>query len=164
MQKSNVFLITIECLRADHIALFGYEKNTTPFLNELFRHCTVFSRAYAAGPFTTASFPSIFSSTCPHMLGYGHLHKRLSFVEFLRQEGYITLGFSFTPVLSCSRAFHKGFLIYVDSPPDYRHKNRFLRRLLNVGINLIPKDALIKPWCAALYNICLLYTSPSPRD
>ncbi|WP_299397621.1 sulfatase-like hydrolase/transferase [uncultured Gelidibacter sp.] len=35
-QKKNVIIIVIDALRADHLSLFGYERETTPFLDSLY--------------------------------------------------------------------------------------------------------------------------------
>ncbi len=36
-RRADVIIITVDCLRADHLPLYGYERNTTPFLNEFVR-------------------------------------------------------------------------------------------------------------------------------
>ena len=33
--KKNVVLVIVDCLRADHLKSYGYQRNTTPFINEL---------------------------------------------------------------------------------------------------------------------------------
>ncbi len=33
--KKNIVVIVIDCLRADHLSSYGYDRNTTPFINEL---------------------------------------------------------------------------------------------------------------------------------
>lgn len=35
-QKKNVIIIVIDALRSDHLSLFGYERQTTPFLDSLY--------------------------------------------------------------------------------------------------------------------------------
>jgi glucan phosphoethanolaminetransferase (alkaline phosphatase superfamily) len=34
-RRRNVILITVDCLRADHLSVYGYRRDTTPFLAEL---------------------------------------------------------------------------------------------------------------------------------
>jgi glucan phosphoethanolaminetransferase (alkaline phosphatase superfamily) len=59
----NVALITVDCLRADHLPMYGYDRDTAPFLDDLASKSVVFENAFAAGCGTPASFRSIFSST-----------------------------------------------------------------------------------------------------
>jgi len=33
--KKNIVLVIVDCLRADHLHSYGYQRNTTPFLNQL---------------------------------------------------------------------------------------------------------------------------------
>jgi len=36
-EKKNVIMIVVDSLRADHMQVYGYERNTTPFLNDLMK-------------------------------------------------------------------------------------------------------------------------------
>src|SRR5690606_5400706 len=48
----SILLVTVDALRADHLGAYGYERNTTPFLDSLASQGIRFSRAYAATPHT----------------------------------------------------------------------------------------------------------------
>ncbi|NIP16249.1 MAG: sulfatase-like hydrolase/transferase, partial [Pseudomonadales bacterium] len=54
-------LISLDTLRADHLGLYGYERQTTPFLSRLAERSVVFERAIAQYPSTLASHMSIFT-------------------------------------------------------------------------------------------------------
>ena len=58
----RIFLITVDCLRADHVGCIG-GGNLTPNIDRLARDSIVFTRAFANGPGTNQSFPSILTST-----------------------------------------------------------------------------------------------------
>src|SRR6185436_9331640 len=66
----NVILLVSDALRADHLALYGYRRPTTPELARLaLQHGVVFEHAYAAGPSTPNSIPSLFTSRHPSAVG-----------------------------------------------------------------------------------------------
>jgi len=65
MKSKNVILITIDCLRLNHLGVFGYQRKTSPFIDSLSKKSLFFENAFANGPFTIASFVSIFASTFP---------------------------------------------------------------------------------------------------
>ena len=59
--RSNVILITLDTVRADHLSLYGYPRDTTPHLQQFARDATVYTRAIAASDMTLASHASIFT-------------------------------------------------------------------------------------------------------
>jgi len=63
----RVLLITIDCLRGDHIHYNGYERNITPTIDKLAKEGSNFFMAFSNGPHTHYSFPSILTSTYPLM-------------------------------------------------------------------------------------------------
>src|SRR5215467_3807378 len=65
----SLILITVDCLRADHVGFMGYARPTTPFLNSLAKESIVFDNAIVAGAPTYYSFPAIMASR--HPLGMG---------------------------------------------------------------------------------------------
>jgi hypothetical protein len=44
----SLLLVTVDCLRADHIGFMGYPQPTTPFLDQLAAESMVFPKAIAA--------------------------------------------------------------------------------------------------------------------
>ena len=65
INEKNVILITIDCLRADHLIPYGYNRNTTPFINKIASDSLLYQNAYSNGPFTPSSFISLLSSRYP---------------------------------------------------------------------------------------------------
>ena len=59
----NVIVFVSDALRADHLSLYGYRRPTTPELARLAgAHGVVFEQAYAPGPSTPSSIPTLFTS------------------------------------------------------------------------------------------------------
>lgn len=57
----NVLVVIVECLRPDHLSLYGYQRKTTPFLESHRDDLVLFRRGYAHAPSTESSFPVIFT-------------------------------------------------------------------------------------------------------
>jgi arylsulfatase len=113
--RPNVLLVTIDSLRADHV--YG-EAASTPAHDSLAEDGTVYERAFAQGPFTTFSMPSLFTSRYPSGLQYMEFSKKTVGVYIedeptiptvLRDVGYDTAGFHSNPLLSNLFGFDRGF-------------------------------------------------------
>ena len=61
----NIVLITVDTLRADHMSLYGYERETTPEIDAWFGEGAVFERAYATTSFTPPSVISFLTGLYP---------------------------------------------------------------------------------------------------
>ena len=60
-EKANVILITMDTVRADHMSLYGYERDTTPHLQELSKNATVYTHAIASSDMTLSTHASMFT-------------------------------------------------------------------------------------------------------
>jgi arylsulfatase A-like enzyme len=112
----NVILITIDSLRADHLSCYGYQKRTTPNLDELSKKGFLFTQAFSNGPWTPASFPSILTSSYSLQYPYSaHLSpQRIMLSEVLKREGYLTGGVHCCPYLSSFYGYNRGFETFRD--------------------------------------------------
>ena len=101
LSEEGRLLVLIACadsLRADHLGVLGYERETTPVLDGLARESVLFARAYSPGTGTKSSVPSIFLSVqpCLHRMQYHDFMgstegKEIpSLAEVLRSNGYFT--------------------------------------------------------------------------
>ena len=63
--KTDILLITIDTLRADHIGAYGYKKAETPTIDGLARSGLLFEHAYSQVPLTLASHTSLLTGTYP---------------------------------------------------------------------------------------------------
>jgi len=61
----NIVFLLIDTLRPDHLGVYGYERNTSPFLDEWSKSAVVFDHVYAHAPNTPRSMPSIFTGRYP---------------------------------------------------------------------------------------------------
>jgi len=111
--QPSLVLITIDCLRADHVGWLGYDRATTPFLDSIAKHSAVFSNAIVAGAPTYFSFPSIMASREPFALGRdiaGIAPGEPTIASALKDAGYATAAFVATnPYLSRRFGYDSGF-------------------------------------------------------
>lgn len=64
-ERSNIILICIDTLRADHLNCYGYPRETSPNLNALAREGVLFENHISPAAHTTPSFTSIFTGQNP---------------------------------------------------------------------------------------------------
>ncbi|MCH8205242.1 MAG: sulfatase-like hydrolase/transferase, partial [Candidatus Hydrogenedentes bacterium] len=64
--RPNIVVITVDTLRADHMSLYGYERETTPEIAAWFSGSTVYERAYSTTSYTPPSIVSVLTGLYPH--------------------------------------------------------------------------------------------------
>jgi arylsulfatase A-like enzyme len=62
----NVILIVVDTLRADHLSLYGYNRDTSPYLTHLAQEGVVFDNAIATSSWTLPSHASMLTGLSPH--------------------------------------------------------------------------------------------------
>jgi arylsulfatase A-like enzyme len=113
MKKRSLVLVTVDCLRADHVGFLGYSRPVTPGLDALAQNSVVFSEAIVAGAPTYFSFPAIMASRYPLALGrdiLGIAPHEVTLATSLRDAGYSTAAFTASnPYLSPHFGYEQGF-------------------------------------------------------
>jgi len=92
----NLILITVDCLRADHLHCMGYLKNITPTIDALAKNGIMFTGAMANASYTTYSIPSFLTSTLPPVGG----NPKETLAGILKKHGYVTAAFNPNPIFS----------------------------------------------------------------
>ena len=110
-RQPNLLLIGIDSLRADHMSLYGYPRQTTPHISRFAQGGTVFEQTYSAYIPTTSAYASmlsgmdVFSTQIVGLRHKGTYAKGIrTLPEILKEVGYNTtcVGFSGNPA---SRGF-----------------------------------------------------------
>lgn len=65
----RVILITCDTLRADHLGCYGYERPTSPCLDQLARESVLFENAWSAAPLTGPSLSALLAGLPPDQIG-----------------------------------------------------------------------------------------------
>jgi len=94
----DVFIITVDTLRADHLGCYGYDRSTSPNIDQLSRESVLFSNAVTTFPSTSPSIGSMMTGRYPFQIGvfnnFVQLHdKNLTLAEILQAAGYRTGAF-----------------------------------------------------------------------
>ncbi|MGH9463675.1 MAG: sulfatase-like hydrolase/transferase, partial [Vicinamibacteria bacterium] len=93
-ERTNVVLISIDCLRADHVGAYGYYRNTTPSIDALAADGVVFENAMSSSSWTLPTHMSMLTGLMPSFHGVDRSHKLSTSIPFLPemllQAGYET--------------------------------------------------------------------------
>ncbi|MFW6139725.1 MAG: sulfatase [Acidobacteriota bacterium] len=68
-ERLDVVYVVFDAFHAKHSSLYGYHRNTTPFLKKTGEQGIVFQNFYANSPYTLASTGTFFTSRYPHEHG-----------------------------------------------------------------------------------------------
>ena len=94
----NVLLIIWDTARALSLSLYGYDRRTTPELEEFAKGGTVFERAFATSTWTLPSHASMYTGRDAHEFDIKRDQplddKYPTLAEVLSKHGYVTAGFT----------------------------------------------------------------------
>ncbi len=107
----NIVLVTVDCLRRDHLEFYGYNNRTMPRLAIEARGGLIVEEAHTNSPFTRSSLPSLFTSSYPleGSLPYSIRGRPVTIYSLLKERGYNTAGFSADLFLPPVLEYGKGF-------------------------------------------------------
>jgi arylsulfatase A-like enzyme len=148
----SLVLVTVDCLRYDHVGFMGYGRATTPFLDSLAAQSCVFADAIVGGAPTYYSLPSILASRYPLAFGrdvVGLAPGESTLATVLKQAGYATAAFNAgNPYLSERFGYDQGFEVFhefLDAPAGpiretsecrWHSRGRWNERLANAARSL----------------------------
>lgn len=120
----DVYLITIDTLRADHVGCYGYKQVETPALDALANDGVRFAHAFTHSPITNTSHATILTGLLPSAHGVTDFGVPLSpqhvtAAELLNAHGYQTAAFIGAVILDSNTlapGFDRGFDFYDNFP------------------------------------------------
>ncbi len=112
----NVFIISVDTLRADHLGCYGYPRATSPVIDRLAVEGVLFERVFAPVPRTTPSLASMMTGLYPRAHGLMTLvhtlaPERITLAEVLAARGYATAAFV-PPNVAANSGLNQGFATY----------------------------------------------------
>ncbi len=107
-------LVSLDTLRADHLSGYGYERQTSPFLDSLAASGILFENAFAQYPSTLTSHMSLFTGLYPPEHGVYPPDRVLAeeiatLPEVFRDAGFRTAGFTEGGLMRGRFGFARGF-------------------------------------------------------
>jgi arylsulfatase A-like enzyme len=143
----NVLLVVLDTVAASHLGSYGYDRNTSPRLDELASEGALFEQNYSAAPWTLPSHASIFTGLHPNTHRTGWERPRLSdgvanvgtlayndyqtLAEELSLMGYDTCGVSEKAWLSAESGLSQGFESYWDYSNPLLHESFLGKRVFD---------------------------------
>jgi arylsulfatase A-like enzyme len=179
-ERWNVFVFSVDTLRADHLGCYGYARATSPHVDAIAKEGVLFEHVVAPAPWTLPSYGSFFTGCSPalHRAGvntekeerFGHdedaTKKELealrsdlpTLAETLASAGYATAGFQANSFLRAKNGLARGFDRYV----FYQYRSDFGAELAMRWI----EDHRSRPWFCFLHvmDVHQPYSPPPPYD
>jgi arylsulfatase A-like enzyme len=113
----NVVIIAADALRADHLSCYGYERQTSPNIDQFAGESVLFQSAISQASWTLPSFISLFTSLEPSfhgiLSGNARLHSSVKTLpKILQKNGYLTAASVDNPHLFPAIGLAEGFDLY----------------------------------------------------
>jgi len=110
----GVILIVADTLRPDHLSMYGYGRDTAPFLKRLASEGALFKDAVSQATWTKVSTPAIMTSLYPTAHGVRDFTDKLpaaanTLAETFRSAGYATVSYSSVLFTGKFTNLHQGF-------------------------------------------------------
>ncbi len=120
LRPTNLLVITLDTLRADHLPVYGYRHVETPAIDQLAREGVLFKWAVSQAPLTLVSHASILTGLYPPTHGVRNNgdfrvpDEQVTLAGLLKAAGYKTAAFVGTFILDARFGLAKGFDVYDD--------------------------------------------------
>ena len=154
----NIFLITVDDLRADRLGCINKNSHLTPNIDAFASESTLFSHAFSTGPRTTLSFPSIiYGVYASEFFLRRKKHSFTNVAEILQENDFSTASFNSNPHFRMW-GYQRGFDCFEDflyetgeerdkSSEKIKKKimriigdNDFLSKMLTKGLSFVSSD------------------------
>jgi arylsulfatase A-like enzyme/cytochrome c-type biogenesis protein CcmH/NrfG len=128
----NIFLISIDTIRADHLSCYGYQHKTTPVIDAFAEGAVLFENCFANIPLTLPSHATMLTGLIPPTHGVQDnfdmaLSESISTLpEMLGAQGYRTYGIISAEVLNRHYGLDQGFDVYDDTFDSEDSRNQLV--------------------------------------
>jgi len=123
--ETDVLLLTLCTVRADHLGAYGYERPTSPIIDRLAELGVVFERMMTNAPWTRPSIASMITGLYPRSLEIEEPHLAVNLrslhdsfetlAERMQAAGYATIGVTANPNVNAIFGFDQGYKLYRDT-------------------------------------------------
>ncbi|TNE88781.1 MAG: hypothetical protein EP330_13400 [Deltaproteobacteria bacterium] len=123
--RPDVFLFTVDTMRADRLGAYGYGRDTSPWMDEVAGDGVVFENALSTSSWTVPGASSTLFSAYPWQLAIRESTRAgsdrpvlpaeaTSLASVFQQHGYRTLAFVANGHLSAARGYSRGFDVFAN--------------------------------------------------
>ncbi len=142
LDAPNVILISLDTVRADHLTMYNYSRDTTPNLARFAEKSIVFDNAISASSWTLPGHASFLTGKYPFNHNANNLHHKIgeeqtTLAEVLRNKGYNTAGFQAGHFTKAKFGFGQGFNLYKDRTDFYDYITSFSKLDIITAISLV---------------------------
>jgi len=130
--RPNIVVIMVDTLRADHLGVYGYQRDTSPSIDALALRGTVFTAPYSVSNWTNPAIKSMFTGLDPQAVMPEASHDEAmrmplplsveTFAELLKTRGYGTAALVDHPGIRPWGNFDQGFdsytMLYEEGAPS----------------------------------------------
>ena len=143
----NIVLVVLDTVASSHLGSYGYDRDTSPRLDQLAQEGALFEQNYSAAPWTLPSHASIFTGLHPNTHRTGWEKPRLAdgvanvgtlayndyqtLAEELSTFGYDTCGVSEKAWLSAESGLSQGFESYWDYSNPLLQESFLVKRVFD---------------------------------
>ena len=134
-RPDNIFLISIDTIRADRMSCYGYGPKTTPNIDAFVGNAVLFENCFSNIPLTLPAHASMLTGLIPPAHGvqdnFGMVLSEsvVTLPERLQAEGYTTYGIISAEVLKRYYGLSQGFDVYDDKFDETDAVERFPQRI-----------------------------------
>jgi arylsulfatase A-like enzyme len=145
--RPNVLVYLICTLRPDHTSLYGYTRDTTPFLKKFGARAVVFEDSQAQASWTKASVPAMMTSLYSYTTGIVRDTDTIpagarTFAERMRAAGYVTASVVTNPFAGKASGLQRGFDYMMEYPVVHRYRTDEADR----GTDSAALNKVLLPW------------------
>ncbi len=130
VRPPNIYLVTLDTTRADHLGCYGHDDIETPVMDGLAAEGVLYTKALAPAPITLPAHTSILTGTHPifHGVrdnnGFYVADESTTLAEILGGHGYDTAAFVGSFPLDSQTNIDQGFDLYDDNYPSAAERGR----------------------------------------
>lgn len=141
----HILFLSVDTLRPDVLGMYGYDRDTSPYLDSLLADAFHFPKTVATVPRTTPSLASLLTGAYPHTTGVRVLMHPLRdevvpITEVLQADGYTTLAVVTNQMLGEERKLNRGFDVYLPAKDT-----RDARATTNIMLELLAAHDFTEP-------------------
>ena len=111
-----MIVISVDCLRPDHVGAYGYRRDTTPRIDAFASKATIFNTAISTSSWTLTTHMSMLTGLNPSFHGVSRTRKLADdhpyLPDLLSQRGYETIGVVSSAYLSHTFGYDRNFHEY----------------------------------------------------